>query len=219
MAQGEKIPFKGGPTIAHSDLLIIIHTDLTLYISASLEAMEADTIKMRDGRLYVLTDLLRHESLDQIIAFIGLAIERSITLDRLVQLAQQNQFDRFGAGDFGLINRQLQRLGVKDFGAGALPRSDGSPIVQLPIIFTRLVTGTILVLLPILILADSMPAAKAVLLEAASCIATYMVCIEFILISIRITILGRRILRAIIGVTSRRRPPYRAASGAEIWAG
>mgnify|MGYP003651399568 CR=1 FL=1 len=70
VAQGEKIPRKGGPAIARSDLLIITHTDLAPYVGASLEVMEADTIKVREGRPYVFTDLLRHESLDQIIAFI-----------------------------------------------------------------------------------------------------------------------------------------------------
>ena len=46
------------------------HTDLAPYVGASLEVMEADTQKVREGRPYVFTDLLRHESLDQIIAFI-----------------------------------------------------------------------------------------------------------------------------------------------------
>ncbi|MCS6759844.1 MAG: urease accessory protein UreG [Candidatus Devosia euplotis] len=70
VAQGEKISRKGGPAIARSDLLIITHTDLAHYVGASLAVMEADTIKVREGRPYVFTDLLRYESLDQIIAFI-----------------------------------------------------------------------------------------------------------------------------------------------------
>lgn len=70
VAQGEKIPRKGGPAITRSDLLVITHTDLAPYVGASLDIMEADTIKVRDGRPYVFTDLLRREQLDQIIAFI-----------------------------------------------------------------------------------------------------------------------------------------------------
>ena len=70
MAQGEKIPRKGGPAISRSDLLVITHTDLAPYVGASLEVMESDTQKVREGRPYVFTDLLRRESLDQIISFI-----------------------------------------------------------------------------------------------------------------------------------------------------
>ena len=70
VAQGEKVPRKGGPAISRSDLLVITHTDLAPHVRASLEVMEADTQKVRDGRPYVFTDLLRRESLDQIIAYI-----------------------------------------------------------------------------------------------------------------------------------------------------
>ena len=70
VAQGEKIPRKGGPAIARSDLLVITHTDLAPYVGASLAVMESDTQKIREGRPYVFTDLLRRESLEQIIGFI-----------------------------------------------------------------------------------------------------------------------------------------------------
>ena len=70
VAQGEKIPRKGGPAIARSDLLVITHTDLAPHVGASLAVMEADTQKVREGRPYVFTDLLRRERLDEIIAFI-----------------------------------------------------------------------------------------------------------------------------------------------------
>ncbi|MEO8686116.1 MAG: GTP-binding protein, partial [Devosia sp.] len=70
VAQGEKIPRKGGPAISRSDLLVITHTDLAPYVGASLEVMECDTRKVRDGRPYIFTDLLRHEALDDIIAYI-----------------------------------------------------------------------------------------------------------------------------------------------------
>jgi urease accessory protein len=51
-------------------LLVITHTDLAPYVGASLEVMQSDTQKVREGRPYVFTDLLRRESLEQIIAFI-----------------------------------------------------------------------------------------------------------------------------------------------------
>jgi urease accessory protein len=70
VAQGEKVPRKGGPAISRSDLLVVTHTDLAPHVRASLDVMEADTRKVREGRPYVFTDLLRRESLDQIVAFI-----------------------------------------------------------------------------------------------------------------------------------------------------
>jgi urease accessory protein len=70
VAQGEKIPRKGGPAITRSDLLIINKTDLAPHVGADLDVMEADTIKAREGRPYVFTDLLRRNGLNHIIAFV-----------------------------------------------------------------------------------------------------------------------------------------------------
>jgi urease accessory protein len=70
VAQGEKIPRKGGPAITRSDLLIVTHTDIAQYVNASLDVMVADTEKVREGRPYVFTDLLRRENLHDIISFI-----------------------------------------------------------------------------------------------------------------------------------------------------
>ena len=49
---------------------MITHTDLAPYVNASLEVMEADTQRVREGRPYVFTDMLRRENLDEIIDFI-----------------------------------------------------------------------------------------------------------------------------------------------------
>ncbi len=70
VAQGEKIPRKGGPAITRSDLLIINKTDLAPYVGADLEVMRADTESVREGRPYVFADMLRRKGLDEIIAFI-----------------------------------------------------------------------------------------------------------------------------------------------------
>jgi len=70
VAEGEKIPRKGGPAISRSDLLVINKTDLAPYVNASLEVMERDTQNVRAGRPYVCTDLLRRQGLAEIIAFI-----------------------------------------------------------------------------------------------------------------------------------------------------
>ena len=53
VAQGEKIPRKGGPGIMRSDMLIINKIDLAPYVGASLEVMEEDTKRMRGERPYI----------------------------------------------------------------------------------------------------------------------------------------------------------------------
>jgi urease accessory protein len=70
VAEGEKIPRKGGPGITRSDLLVINKIDLAPYVGASLAVMEADTIRMREGRPYVFTDLRRGTGLDVIEQFV-----------------------------------------------------------------------------------------------------------------------------------------------------
>jgi urease accessory protein len=57
VAQGEKIPRKGGPGITRSDLLVINKTDLAPHVGASLAVMEADTRRMRGDRPFVFTNL------------------------------------------------------------------------------------------------------------------------------------------------------------------
>ncbi|KIC41783.1 urease accessory protein UreG [Ruegeria sp. ANG-S4] len=59
VAAGEEIPRKGGPAITKSDVLIINKTDLAPYVGASLEVMERDATRMRNGRPFVFT-ALRH---------------------------------------------------------------------------------------------------------------------------------------------------------------
>lgn len=70
VAEGEKIPRKGGPGITRSDLLVINKIDLAPYVGASLEVMEADTQRMRPTKPYVFTNLKESVGLDTIIDFI-----------------------------------------------------------------------------------------------------------------------------------------------------
>jgi urease accessory protein len=70
VCQGEKIPRKGGPAITRSDLLVINKADLAPHVMADLGVMENDTLKVRAGRPYVFTDMLRLRGLDEIVAFI-----------------------------------------------------------------------------------------------------------------------------------------------------
>ncbi len=70
VAQGEKIPRKGGPGITRSDLLVINKTDLAPHVGASLEVMERDARKMRGGQPFVFTNLMKDENLDAVIGWI-----------------------------------------------------------------------------------------------------------------------------------------------------
>lgn len=70
VAEGEKIPRKGGPGITKSDLLMINKIDLAPYVGASLEVMEADTKRMRGEKPYVMTNLKKAVGLQTVIDFI-----------------------------------------------------------------------------------------------------------------------------------------------------
>jgi len=70
VAEGEKIPRKGGPGITKSDLLVINKIDLAPYVGADLDVMDSDTRRMRPNSPYVFTNLKTQEGLDVIIDFI-----------------------------------------------------------------------------------------------------------------------------------------------------
>jgi urease accessory protein len=77
VAEGEKIPRKGGPGITRSDLLVINKIDLAPYVGADLSVMERDTVRMRGARPFVFTNLRAGEGVDAIVAW----IKRELTLD------------------------------------------------------------------------------------------------------------------------------------------
>jgi len=70
VAEGDKIPRKGGPAIRFSDLLIINKIDLAPHVGADLAVMERDSKLMRAGRPFIFCDLKREHNLDQVIAWI-----------------------------------------------------------------------------------------------------------------------------------------------------
>jgi urease accessory protein len=70
VAQGEKIPRKGGPGVTQSDLLVINKTDLAPMVGASLDVMRSDSIRMRGGRPFMFTNLVTNEGLDDVIAWL-----------------------------------------------------------------------------------------------------------------------------------------------------
>lgn len=70
VAQGEKIPRKGGPGVTRSDLLVINKTDLAPMVGASLEVMASDSKRMRGDRPFVFTNLMTLEGLDDVVNWI-----------------------------------------------------------------------------------------------------------------------------------------------------
>ena len=70
VAQGEKIPRKGGPGVTRSDLLVINKTDLAPLVGASLEVMAKDSERMRGGKDFLFTNLMEKDSVDSVIDWI-----------------------------------------------------------------------------------------------------------------------------------------------------
>ncbi len=70
VAQGEKIPRKGGPGITRSDLLVINKTDLAPLVGANLDIMASDAGKQRGERPFIFSNLRQGEGVAQIVDFI-----------------------------------------------------------------------------------------------------------------------------------------------------
>ena len=70
VAEGDKIPRKGGPGITRSDLLVINKIDLAPYVNADLAVMERDAKLMRKGNPFVFTNLVNLQGLDEVIGWI-----------------------------------------------------------------------------------------------------------------------------------------------------
>lgn len=78
VAEGDKIPRKGGPAIRFSDLLIINKVDLAPLVGADLGVMERDARTQRGARPFLFCDLKREHNLDAVIAW----IEREVLFAR-----------------------------------------------------------------------------------------------------------------------------------------
>ena len=70
VAGGDKVPRKGGPGVTQSDLLLINKTDLASAVGASLEVMEREATRVRQGRPVMFTNLRGGEGLPAVVAWV-----------------------------------------------------------------------------------------------------------------------------------------------------
>lgn len=70
VAQGEKIPRKGGQGMIKSDLFIINKIDLAPYVGASLVVMEEDTKAARGSKPFIFTNLKEDVGIMEVITWI-----------------------------------------------------------------------------------------------------------------------------------------------------
>jgi urease accessory protein len=70
VAEGDKIPRKGGPGICNSDLLVINKIDLAPHVGADLDVMRRDSLKMRGERPFMLVSLRQNEGVEEVIAWV-----------------------------------------------------------------------------------------------------------------------------------------------------
>lgn len=77
VAEGDKIPRKGGPGITNSGLLVINKIDLAPYVGADLAVMDRDAKRVRQDRPFVFTNLKDGTGVESIVEWIrrGLLFE------------------------------------------------------------------------------------------------------------------------------------------------
>jgi urease accessory protein len=75
VAEGDKIPRKGGPGITRSDLLVINKIDLAPHVGADLGVMERDSRRMRGDRPFVMISLRTGDGVEGMLAWVRQKLE------------------------------------------------------------------------------------------------------------------------------------------------
>jgi urease accessory protein len=75
VAEGDKIPRKGGPGITRSDLLVINKIDLAPHVGADLEVMRRDSQRMRGDRPFLLISLRTRAGEEQLLTWVRQQLE------------------------------------------------------------------------------------------------------------------------------------------------
>jgi urease accessory protein len=70
VAEGDKIPRKGGPGICNSDLLLINKIDLAPHVGADLDVMRRDSLKMRGERPFMLISLRQRQGIEEVVQWV-----------------------------------------------------------------------------------------------------------------------------------------------------
>jgi urease accessory protein len=70
VAEGDKIPRKGGPAIRTSDLLVINKTELAPYVGADLGVMERDARAMRGEAPFLFADLKSRQGVGEVVGWL-----------------------------------------------------------------------------------------------------------------------------------------------------
>jgi urease accessory protein len=70
VAEGDKIPRKGGPGICTSDLLVINKIDLAPHVGADLDVMRRDSTRMRGDRPFYLISLRQGDGVEDVVQWV-----------------------------------------------------------------------------------------------------------------------------------------------------
>lgn len=70
VAEGDKIPRKGGPAIRTSDLLLINKTELAPYVGADLDVMARDAKIQRGSKPFLFADLKSEKGREDLLAWL-----------------------------------------------------------------------------------------------------------------------------------------------------
>jgi urease accessory protein len=75
VAEGDKIPRKGGPGITRSDLLVINKIDLAPHVGADLDVMRRDSRRMRGDRPFLLISLRTGAGVADLLQWVRMQLE------------------------------------------------------------------------------------------------------------------------------------------------